>query len=164
MPLSTGISTLIIYKGMVVGLDANSSVYQHCIVPSSLGSSGGVVASTWIVGIAAEGPGTAEGKSSTNAQGTLIPVWEANPLVEFVATTKATAGNNALASTLVGTTRELVHDSTLNCDFVWISASCLATPLPKVVITQLIDNIGDSGGRVAFRFLSTGGLAFFQVR
>jgi hypothetical protein len=167
MPLSTGISTLIIYKGSVVALDPNSSVYQHCIVPSSLASSGGVLASTWVVGVAAEGPGTAEGKSSTNAQGTLIPVWEANPLVEFQANTRGAP----LASTHVGTYRDLVWDSTLNITLVWAAGSCLATPLNRVVVTGLIDNIGDTGGRVAFKFvaqdpvssLSTGKLlAFFK--
>lgn len=171
MPLSTGISSNIIYKGSVVSLDPNSSVYQHCIVPSSQASSGGVIASTWVVGVAAAGPATAEGKSDTNAQGTLIPVWEANPLVEFVANTKGASNANNLASTLVGTYRELVWDSTLNCAFVWNGASCLATPMNRVVVTQLIDNIGDSGGRVAFKFcakdptssLSTANLlAFFK--
>lgn len=167
--LSTGISTLIIYVGTVVGLDPNSTVYADCIVPSSLTSN--TLVSTAIVGVAAEGPGAnsgmASGIGSTNTQGTLIPIWEANPHYEFIAYTRG----SALASTLVGTCRDLLWDSTNHITLVNSGASSLSTPLPLVQITELIDNSGDTGGRVAFRFcmkdptssLSTGcRLAYFR--
>lgn len=166
MKLSTGISSNKIFLGSVVGLDVNSTSFQDCIVPSSLGSSFSVIASTAVVGIAAEGPATTS-PSSTNTQGTVIPVWEANPNVEFVARTR----NGLLNSTCVGQMKELVLDSTLNITLVNIGASSLATPMPRVIITGLVDNSGDSGGRVTFRFavkdgtssLSTANLlAFFR--
>lgn len=148
MKLSTGISSNKIYVGTVVGLDVNSTAFQDCISPSSLAaSSGPVIVSTAIVGIAAEGPGTTS-PSSTNVQGTIIPVWEANPNVEFIARTR----NGLLNSTCVGQIKELWRDSTLNIDMVNIGASSQATPQPRVVITGLIDASGDSGGRVTFRF------------
>lgn len=147
--LSTGISSNKIYLGSVVGLDVNSTSFQDCIVPSSLTSSGPAVASTAIVGIAAEGPATTS-PSSTNTQGTFIPVWEANPNVEFVARTR----NGLLNSTCVGQAKEIWWDSTLNIHLINIGASSLATPMPRVIVTGLIDNSGDSGGRVAFRFMT----------
>jgi hypothetical protein len=151
MKLSTGISTLIIRVGEVVGLDVNSTAYQDCIVPSSLvASSGPVMCSTAIVGVAAEGPGAAGGNpSSTNSQGTLCAVWEANPNVEFIANTR----NGLLNSTCVGQVKELWRDSTLNITLVNIGASSQATPMPRVVITGLVDASGDSGGRVTCRFI-----------
>jgi hypothetical protein len=148
MKLSTGISSNKIFQGTVVGLDINSTAFQDCIVPSSLAaSSGPVLVSTAIVGVAAEGPGTTS-PSSTNVQGTFIPVWDANPNVEFVARTR----NGLLNSTCVGQMKELWRDSTLNIDMVNIGASSQATPQPRVIITGLVDNSGDSGGRVTFRF------------
>lgn len=151
MKLSTGISTLIIRVGTVVGLDPNSTSFADCIVPSSQNSSLATLVSTAIVGVAAEGPGAAGGNpSSTNTQGTLCQVWEANPLVEFRAHTR----NGLLNSTCVGQAKELVWDSTLNITLVNIGASSLATPQPRVLITELVDNSGDSGGAVLFKFLT----------
>ena len=149
MQLSTGISTQIIYVGSVVGLDVNSTSYQNCIVPSSQASSGPTLISTAIVGVAAEGPGALGGNpSSTNTQGAYCQVWEANPNVEFVAYSR----NGALNSTLVGQMHELWWDSTNNIGLVNTGASSLATPQVRVIITGLVDNAGDSGGRVTFRF------------
>jgi len=170
LPQSTGGSSLIIRIGEVLGLDPNSTVYANCVVPSSLTSN--TVVSTAIVGVAAEGPGAvsggiASGIGSTNTQGTMINIWEANPNVDFVAYTRG----SALASTLVGTPRDLLWDSTNFILLVNSGASSLSTPLNTVQITGLIDNVGDTGGRVTFRFcvkdplssLSTGcRLAFFR--
>lgn len=149
MALSTGISSAIIRLGQVVGLDVNSTSFQNCIIPSSLSSA--VVQSTAIVGVAAEGPGAAGGgPSSTNAQGTVIPVWDANPNVEFRIHTR----KGLLNSTLVGQVRDLEWDSTLNIHLVNVGASALAVPLPRVIITGLIDASGDSGGAISVRFLT----------
>lgn len=163
MALSTGISSNVIRIGTVVGLDQNTSNGFSLIVPSSVTSNG--LVSTAIVGVSAEGPGaTAGGNSSTNVTGTLIPVWEADPQVEFRAQTR----HGLLNSTMVGTVRDIVRDSTLNIDL--INAGASSAGLAVALVTGLIDAAGDSGGAVSFRFvthdpnssLSTGRrLAFF---
>lgn len=141
-PLSSGISSNAIVVGRVVALDITTDSNASQIVPSS--QTAGVVMSTAIVGIAAEAPGL---PGSTNTRGTLIPVWEANPNVEFRAQTQ---GAN-LASSAVGKTKALVWDSTLAIHKVDLSNSTLINV--RVVVTQLIDAEGDSGGAVAFRFI-----------
>lgn len=143
MQLSTGISSNIIYVGGVVQLDVNSTSYQDCMVPSSLTSN--TVVSTAVIGFAAEG---STGLSNANniAQGTRYPVWEANPNVEFKARTK----NGLLNSTLVGQAHSLLWDSTKHVFLVNVGASSATTPF-NVIITELIDLSGDSGGYVAFR-------------
>lgn len=140
--LSTGISSNTINVGQVVGLDVNSTAFQNCIVPSSLTSN--TVVSTAIVGIAAENSTALGGK---NAQGTVVPVWDANPNVEFRCRTR----NGLLNSTIVGQAHSLLWDSTLKIHYVNVGASCATTPV-SVIVTDLIDNSGDSGGIVAFRF------------
>lgn len=145
MGLSTGISTNVINVGMVVGLDVNTATNGNLIVPSSLTSN--TVVSTAIVGVAAENS-TAIGNN--NAQFTKIPVWDANPSQEFRARTR----NGLLASTLVGSNNHsLLWDSTLRIHLVNVGASSATTPV-NVCITELIDNVGDSGGAVAFSFIA----------
>lgn len=150
MKLSTGISSAIIYQGMVVGLDVNSTAFQDCIIPSSVTSN--AIVSTAIVGVAADGFDNALHPSNTNnkAQGTVIPVWEANPLCEF----RGRTGHGLLNSTMVGQVKGIFRDSTLNIDLIECGASSLATPANRVVITGLLDNSGDSGGAVTFRFIT----------
>jgi len=63
----------------------------------------------------------------------------------------------------VGQPKELHRDSTLGIDVVNLATSSLATPAKCVIVTSLIDNAGDSGGAVTFRFnTSSGFLAFFK--
>jgi hypothetical protein len=140
--LSSGVSSNAIVLGRVVALDITTDTNASQIVASS--QTAGVVMSTAIVGIAAESPGL---PGSTNTRGTEISVWECNPLIEFRAQTQ---GAN-LASSAVGKTKALVWDSTLTIHKVDLSNSTLANV--RVVVTELIDNEGDSGGAVAFRFL-----------
>lgn len=142
--LSSGISSNAILLGRVVGLDVNTDSNAGQILPSS--QTAGVVMSTAIVGIAAEGPSA--GGSSTNTRGTVISVWEANPMVEFRAQTQ---GAN-LASSQIGKLKALVWDSTLTIHKVDLSNSTAINV--RCVVTGLIDNEGDSGGAVAFRFLT----------
>jgi len=85
---------------------------------------------------------------STATRGNEISVWEANPLIEFRAQTQGAT----LQSSSVGKTKAIVWDSTLTIHKVDLSNSTLINV--RVVVTQLIDNIGDSGGAVAFRFLA----------
>lgn len=162
MPISTGISSNRIFVGAVVGLDVNTATNGHAIVPSSQTSN--TIVSTAIVGIAAEDPSA---RSSTTTYGTVIPVWDANPNVEFRAHTR----NGLLQSSVLGQAKDLLWDSTLNILLVNVGASCLGTPLPAVIVTKLIDAVGDSGGAVAFKFcaksptssLSTGRILAFYA-
>lgn len=141
MGLSTGSTT--IRLGTVVGLDQNSTLGASLIAASSVTSN--ALVSTAIVGVAAAGV-----YGSTNDSGTLIPVWEADPQVEF----RANTGHGTLNSTLLGTVHAIFRDSTLNIDLVDVGASCLSTPILYALITGLIDAPGDSGGAVSFRFVS----------
>ncbi len=146
--LSTGISSQIIYIGSVVSIDVNSTQFRNCIIPSSLTSN--TVVSTQIVGVAAEGPGAnATSPSSTNVQGTVIPVWDANPSCEFRARTR----NGLLNSTLVGEVHDILWDSTLHIHLINVGASSLSAAAPRVLITGLLDNSGDSGGLITFKFI-----------
>jgi hypothetical protein len=143
MPLSSGISSNAIVLGRVVALDANTDSNAGQILPSSL--TAGVVVSTVIVGIAAESPGL---PGSTNTRGTEIPVWEANPNVEFVANTQGAV----LGSSQIGKPKALVWDSTLSITKVDLSNSTVA--VVRCIVTELVDEAGDSGGKVAFKFLT----------
>lgn len=93
--------------------------------------------STKIVGIAAA--------PASSVQDTVIPVWEANPHVEFIAAVKET-----IASTLVGARRSFAYDSTLGIHYIDQNATGAS-----VVITGLQTDIGTSNGFVTFRFLSS---------
>ena len=156
MKLSTGISTAVVRVGQLVGLDTGSTSFADCIIPIAQSSNSLNPGAATIVGFAAENS-TANG--SNNAQGTVIPVWDANPMIEFRARTRY----GLLNSTLVGTTKELHRESTLNIDVISLRASSLATPANCVIITGLLDAVGDSGGAVSFKFIqSSGFLAFFR--
>lgn len=147
--LSTGISSQVIRVGTVVCLDSASTSFNDCIVPTTLSSSSLKLVANTVIGVSAEGPGqTAGGISSTNSQGTVIPVWEANPSVEFKAWTRG----GLLNSTIVGQRKELTRDSTLNIDLVNLATSSLAATCAVVIITGLVDASGDSGGAVTIRF------------
>lgn len=137
MPCSTGISSAAIYTGKRVTLDWTGSTTAGKIIPSTAQNC------FYLVGIAAQ---TVSGSTAvTNSE---CSVWEANPLVEFRAVTKG----NTLASSHVGLHKKMMFDSTLNIEYVDLTASTASDW--RVVITGLIDNEGDSGGAVSFRFLS----------
>ncbi len=104
-----------------------------------------------IVGIAASS--LAAGSSAT--ANPAIPVWEANPSVEFRAATKGAL----LGSSQIGLRRTLHWDSTLAISYVDLSASTAADW--RVIITGIAGEngrtglngqVGDSGGEVTFRF------------
>lgn len=77
-----------------------------------------------------------------------VAVWEANPMVEF----KATTIGAAQVSSCIGLRKALQWDSTLKIHRIDLTAS--TTTDWRVVITQNLGNEGDSGGYMAFRFLS----------
>lgn len=141
--VSTGLSSAVIWMGRVVTLDytegANSSLNMY--VKASTADN-----TFYTVGIAAETQPNG-GSGSTAVLGTAISIWEANPMQEFKAVTKA----GTLQSSQVGLTKTLHWDSTLNIQYVDLSASTATDH--RVVITKLLDQQGDSGGYVAFRFI-----------
>lgn len=142
--LSSGISSNAIILGRIVGLDVNTDTNAGQILPSS--QTAGVVVSTAIVGVAAESPSL--GGSSTNTRGTVISVWDANPMVEYRAHTQGAT----LASSAVGKLKAIVWDSTLGIHKVDLSNSTAI--VVRCVVTGLIDAEGDSGGAVSFRFIT----------
>jgi len=137
--VSTGTSSNGVIQGRAVTLDyaeaGNSSVNMYVK---------GSTTPNWFygVGIVAE-----NGNQSSAAIATPVSVWEFNPNVEF----KAATINGTLQSSQVGLTKKLQWDSTLNIQVVDLSASTATDH--RVVITQLIDQQGDSGGYVAFRVI-----------
>ena len=138
--LSTGVSSAAIARGRLVTLDyteAGAST-NSAFVKGSTGDN-----FFYAVGIAAEGSA-----ATGTPAGTMLAVYEANPFVEFAAVTK---GAN-LSNSIVGRTATLHRDSTLDIQYVDLSGSTAADH--RVVVTQLIDAQGDSGGKVAFRFIS----------
>jgi len=137
--VSTGVSSATIHLGRPVTLDYTEAgnTSNAGIVKASTGDN-----TFYLAGIAGE-----QASGSTAVAGTAISVWECNPLVEFRAVTKA----GTLQSSQVGLTKTLHWDSTLNIGYVDLSASTATDH--RVVITQLIDAQGDSGGAVAFRFI-----------
>jgi ATP/ADP translocase len=132
-------STMALQLGRVVGLDVNTATNSHRILGSS--QTGGMVVSTAIVGICAE--------ASTGAQDTELPVWEANPNVEFRANVST---GLALTSSNIGTKYALSWDSTRNIHLVAVTNSTAA--VQRVVVTGFIDSLGDTGGAVSFKFLT----------
>ena len=142
MPISTGVSTTTIHLGGLVALD-NRSTGQHRIFESTGASA--IIAEDLIVGIAAQ-----KVSGSTATVDTVIPVWEANPMVEFKAVTKGAV----LANADIGATASLGWDSTLNIVYVDLADSTAGNN--RVIVTQHIDAIGDSGGYVAFKFMQEG--------
>jgi hypothetical protein len=139
--VSSGVSSATIHVGRPVTLDYT--------LAGNTSNAGYVKASTadntfYLVGIAGA---EASGSTAVNAV-TTIPVYEANPMQEFSAVTKG----GTLQSSQVGLTKTLHWDSTLNIAYVDLSASTVTDH--RVVVTQLLNDQGDSGGRVAFRFIS----------
>lgn len=137
MLCSTGISSATINLGRRVTLDWTGSTTAGKVLPSTAQNT------FYLVGIAAQTVG-----GSTAVTNGEVSVWEANPLVEFRAQTQF----NTLASSHVGLHKKMMFDSTLNVEYIDLRASTAADW--RVVITGLIDNEGDSGGAVSFRFLS----------
>lgn len=141
--VSTGVSSATIHVGRPVTLDYTEA--------GATTNAGYVKASTgdntfYLVGIAASG---ASGSTATVGV-TDLQVYEAAPWNEFQANTKG----GAVTSSLVGTTRTLHWDSTLNIAYVDITGSTAGDH--RVVVTGLMSGYtqSDTGAPVAFRFIS----------
>ena len=143
-PLS---SNAAIHLGRPMELVGGATTSAGQVTPHSTGDN-----TFLLVGIAASS--LAAGSSGT-ANG-VIPIWEANPAVEFV----ANSFGAPIGSSNIGKRRKLVWDSTLNISKVDLSVST-ATDW-RVVITGvggengnegLAGTLGDTGGQVTFKFL-----------
>jgi hypothetical protein len=142
MTASTAVAATPLALGDVLGLDTASTVYDR-VIASSLSS--GMILSTAIVGVCGQAV-------SSGGAGTVIPVWEANPMVEFRAATRGAVVN----STIVGSIASLDKDSTLGITMVRLGTPQSTAIQQRVVITGIVPPYvsGDSGGHVSFRFLT----------
>jgi hypothetical protein len=126
--------------GQVVCLDYRGvSTSFHKVYGQAASSFAQVSTQGAVVGVAA---------SSAVTHNTPVSIWEANPMVEFKAVTKG----GTLVSSNVGSARTLAWDSSLSIHYVDLGASTAADN--RVLITELLDAEGDSGGFVAFRFMA----------
>ena len=101
-------------------------------------TSGSTVTSTSIVGVAAE--------PASSVEGSFRIVYDANPNVEFWARTRG----GVLASSNVDSAYGLFRDSSK--DVFLVDLGNAQSTSQRVIVTELIDAAGDSGGAVAFKF------------
>ena len=113
-----------------------STSYNQLTIASTSGST---CVSTSIVGIAAE--------NASSVQYTKIPFYSANPVNEFWARTRG----GTLAATNVGTGYGLFRHATHTNVWLVDLGNTQSTSL-RVTVTELIDDVGDSGGAVVFKF------------
>jgi hypothetical protein len=122
--------------GDVLELDKGVSTGANRVKRGS--TTGSTCNSTAIVGIAAQA-------ASSNVAQT-VTYFTASPANEFVGRTRG--GLLALAN--VGAGFGLFRDSTKN---VWlVDLGNTQSTSERVIVTELIDQVGDSGGAVAFKF------------
>ena len=141
LPASTGLSSAgSISVGQVVALDARG-------VSTSFHKVYGIAASSFAT-VSTQGPIVGIAASSAVTHNAAVSIWEANPMCEFKAVTKGAV----LESSHVGSPRTLAWDSTLSIHYVDLGGSTAGDN--RVIVTDLIDAIGDSGGFVGFRFMS----------
>lgn len=100
--------------------------------------SNSTVTSTSIVGIASE--------PASSVLNTKRGYFEANPNIEFV----GRSIRGVLGSSCVFKAYGLAWDSTLN--ILLVDFGNAVSTSERVIVTELIDEVGDSGGRVAFKF------------
>ena len=105
------------------------------------------------VGIA----GAAVAAGSSGVANSPIPVYEANPNVEFVGNLEG----GVSASSLIGTRKALRFDSTLNIQVVDLANSSAGDARIVITgmngvngVTGLQGELGDSGAQVTFRFIT----------
>lgn len=132
-PESTAQSFLV---GQLLELDSQAATSNFRLRVALRSAS--TITSTALIGIAAEG-------ASSVTDATRI-YWPITPMVEYMARTRG----STITSTNVGQSYGLFFDSTKNVCGVDL-ANQQSTSL-RVVITGLIDPIGDSGGYVRFKF------------
>lgn len=101
-------------------------------------TSGSTVTSTAIVGVAAE--------PASSVEGTARIFYEANPNVEFWGRTRGATLQSSNLFKPYGLWRDSSKDVFL------VDLENAASTSERVIVTELIDSTGDSGGAVAFKF------------
>ena len=132
-PESTG-QTFV--RGSLLELDVDVSTSSHRLAEATVSAS--TVTSTSLIGVAAEAASSAVDRNRI--------YWRITPENEFMARTRG----GTLAQTNVGVAYGLFYDSTKAVYGVDL-ANTQSTSL-RVVVTGLIDAVGDSGGYVRFKF------------
>jgi len=122
--------------GQVVQLDHATSTGENRIASASTSDS--TITSTSIVGVAAQG--------ASSVLGQPVSYYDASPFNEFIGRTRG--GTLALAN--VGLAYGLFRDSSKNVDLIDLGNT--ASTSLRVIVTELVDAVGDSGGRVIFKF------------
>jgi hypothetical protein len=147
LPASTGFSSAgSIVPGQLVALDNRTagSTSSHKVYGITFSSYAQISTQGAVVGIAASSA------SNNAAHLSPITIYDANPMVEFRAYTKG----GALASSHVGSARTIAWDSTLSIAYVDVGASTAGDN--RVLVTGLHNcELGDTGGQVTFKFLSS---------
>ena len=139
---------------MTVNTVVSTGGCRVVLAPSSGGNGGNLiqVGITSLIGVAAESD-TSDG--STTGLATMsnrrIGVWVADKNTEFIGYLK---GAGPAASSMIGTNKAIIYDSTLAVHMIDSTNSTAA--LAAVVITDIPEgNQGDTGAPVAFKFLSS---------
>lgn len=132
-PESTGQSFI---RGTLLELDVDVSTSSHRLAKATVSNS--TVTSTSLIGVAAE--------SASSAVDANKIYWRITPQTEFMARTRG----GVLAQTNVGSPFGLFFDSTKAVYGVDL-ANAQSTSI-RVIVTGLIDAVGDSGGYVRFKF------------
>ena len=123
-------------RGALLELDVDVSTSSHRLAAATVSAS--TVTSTSLIGVA--------GEAASSAVDATRIYWRITPENEFMARTRG----GLLAQTNVGTAYGLFYDSTKAVYGVDL-ANTQSTSL-RVVVTGLIDAVGDSGGYVRFKF------------
>ena len=153
---STCASTATVIRGQVITADTvvSTSGLRLVRAPSSGGTGANLlqVAITSLLGVAAE---TSTRDGSTTGLGTdldkcKLPVYSADN-IEFKGWLK---GNGPSGSSMVGSERAIIFDSTLKMHFIDSTNSTAA--LMAVLVTGVpVEAMGDTNGPVYFKFLSS---------
>lgn len=122
--------------GALLEFDVDVSTSSHRLALATVSAS--TVTSTSLIGIAGQA-------ASSQVDATVI-YYPITPDIEYMARTRG----GTLAQTNVGTAYGLFYDSTKTVHGVDL-ANTQSTSL-RVVVTRLIDAVGDSGGYVGFKF------------
>ncbi len=136
-PQGSTVSTLVFRAGDVVQFDTRAATNSMRVVLAMPSAQDHVIE---LVGVAAEEA------AAGDSVGTKRSVWVADADTEFVAYTKS-----SLVSSHIGSSYAILRDSTLN---VWyVECGERGSTSNCVEITELVDDLGDSNGRVAFKFI-----------
>jgi len=149
---STAASTATIKLGHLVSNDTVVSTggFRISRSPAGYGTGTNLAGSTNCLGFAAEAStsdGSTTGLGVVNAR--MLPVWLADEYTEFKGWLK---GSGPAATSLVGTLKAIIFDSTLNTYFIDSTNSTAALLMVRITDVPQ-DSAGDTNGPVIFKFL-----------